>query len=215
MNRKNLTIKEAVRILKNGGVIAYPTETFYGLGAKASDRKAVAKIFKIKKRDKGKPISILIGKKHDVYNWADGIGVREKKLIQHFWPGPLTLVFKAKKWVPKELTAGGGKIGIRLSSCQTATKLCKKLGDAITTTSANLSGQSSLRSARKVLVELGNQIDGIVFNRVLKVLKGSTILDISDKKVKVLREGEIALKQIKKLLGKKHFNILRQAQDVP
>lgn len=201
MNRKNLTIKEAVRILKRGGVVAYPTETFYGLGVKASNRKAVAKIFKIKKRDKGKPISILIGKKSDVSHWATNIGAREKKLIKNFWPGPLTLVFKAKKRVLSELTAGSGKIGIRLSSCQTATKLCKKLGDAITTTSANLSGQSSLRSARKVLVQLKNQIDGVVFNRALKLSKGSTILDVSDKKVKVLREGDVSLKSIINILG--------------
>ncbi len=110
-----VSAKKAGSILKAGGIIAYPTETFYGLGVSADNTKAIERLFEVKQRDKGKPISILIANADQVFHWAKDIGKLEQTLMDHFWPGPLTIVFWAKKNVSQLLTAGTGKIGIRFS----------------------------------------------------------------------------------------------------
>lgn len=195
--KKILTIQKALQILKQGGVVAYPTETFYGLGVDPHNKAALEKIFYIKQREREKPISLILSSTHQLKKWVVGLGAREKKLIKEFWPGPLTLVFKAKKSVSPLLTAGTGKIGLRVSPEAHCQKLARGLSGAITATSANLSGNNSRTSASAVAQEMGSRIDGVVSTKTLKKSKGSTILDISTKKIKVLREGEISLKALK------------------
>ena len=203
---KVFSLAEAAKIVKRGGVVAYPTETVYGLGADPRNRTALRKIFKVKGREKGKPILILISSRAVLKKWVLGCGRRERILMNAFWPGPLTLVFRAKKGVPLELTAGKGKIGIRFSSLKTATALCRKVGGAITSTSANRSGEPALTKAGSVQKILGQKLDGIIEERCGKLKsKGSTILDISGIKMKVLREGDIPFKKIKSILQKKGF----------
>lgn len=197
-----LSIKEAVKILKKGGIVAYPTETFYGLAVLPENKEAVGKIFQIKKRDKGKPISLIISSAGQLGKWAVGVGRREKKLIKEFWPGPLTIVFKAKRKVPAVLRGGRQSIALRVSSERVARELAKKAGGAITATSANLSGQAPCLTSASVRRKLSRRIDGVVSGRRLPGSKGSTILDVCGKKPKVLREGEISADEVERVLNK-------------
>lgn len=192
-----LTVGEAAKILRNGGVVAYPTETFYGLAARADDPEAVLRIFEIKGREKGKPISILISSSRELKKWVLRVGQREKKLIRRFWPGPLTLVFKAKKRVNPILTGRSGKIGVRVSSNRLARRLSLLAGGAITATSANYSGDLPAMSGADARRLLGKKIDGVVSGKKLGRSKGSTILDGSGNRLKVIREGEISRQKIK------------------
>jgi L-threonylcarbamoyladenylate synthase len=184
-------IDEAVAILKNGGVIAFPTETFYGLGADARNDEAIEKIFGIKGRDFKNPILVVIGDRGQLDAFAADIPAEARKLMDRFWPGPLTIVFRAAPSVSPKLTAGGDKIGIRLTSHPIAMAISKRLGEPVTATSANLSGAPECSSAAEVLSQLQGRIDGVVDGGHTPGGKGSTIVDVTIYPPKVLREGMI------------------------
>lgn len=184
-------IDEAVAILKSGGVIAFPTETFYGLGADARNEAAIEKIFGIKGRDFKNPILVVIGDVRHLETLADDVPDEARKLMSRFWPGPLTIVFRAAPSVSPKLTAGSGKIGIRLTSHPVAMKISKRLGGPVTATSANLSGAPECSSAVEVISQLEGKIGGIVDGGQTPGGKGSTIVDATVSPVKVLREGVI------------------------
>jgi len=184
-------IDEAVAILKSGGVIAFPTETFYGLGADARDETAIDKIFGIKGRDFKNPILVVIGDRVHLDAFAADVPMQARKLMDRFWPGPLTIIFRAATSVSPKLTAGSGKIGIRLTSHPIATAISKRLGGPVTATSANLSGAPECTSAVEVLSQLEGKIAGIVDGGQTPGGKGSTIVDATVSPVKVLREGVI------------------------
>ena len=197
-----LSVAEAARIVKGGGVVACPTETFYGLAVNPENRSALSRLFRIKKRERRKPILLIIASIGELDRWAVGIGGREKKLIRRFWPGPLTLVMKARSGVSPLLTAGTGKIGVRLSSEPLARRLARLSGGAITGTSANRSGEGPARKGSEVERQLGPVIDGIVSGKSLRSSKGSTILDVSGKKISLLRGGAIPISKIEKVLNR-------------
>ena len=184
-------IDEAVAILKNGGAIGFPTETFYGLGADARNEAAVAKIFDVKGRDFNNPILVVIGEPGDIDLFAQDIPAQARALMKRFWPGPVTILFRASAAVSPKLTAGSGKIGIRLTSHPIAREIARKLGGPLTATSANLSGATECSSAAEVLAQLEGKIDGIVDGGITPGGKGSTIVDATISPVKVLREGVI------------------------
>jgi len=184
-------IDEAVAILKSGGVIAFPTETFYGLGADARNEAAIDKIFGIKGRDFRNPILVVIGDVRHLEAFAEDIPAEAHKLWDRFWPGPLTIVFRAAPPVSPKLTAGSGKIGIRLTSHPIATAISKRLGGPVTATSANLSGAPECSSTAEVLSQLEGKLDGVVDGGQTPGGKGSTIVDATVSPVKVLREGVI------------------------
>jgi len=184
-------IDEAVALLKKGGVIAFPTETLYGLGADARDEAAIDKIFEIKGRDFKNPILVVIGDRSHLDAFAADVPVQARKLMDRFWPGPLTIVFRAAPFVSTKLTAGSGKIGIRLTSHPVAMAISKGLGGPVTATSANLSGAPECSSAVEVLSQLEGKIGGIVDGGETPGGKGSTIVDATVSPVKVLREGVI------------------------
>jgi len=194
-------IDEAVAILKNGGVIAFPTETFYGLGADARNEAAIDKIFDIKGRDFSNPILVVIGEGTDVDTFAEYIPTEARKLMECFWPGPLTIIFKAACIVSPKLTAGSGKIGMRLSSHPIARELSKRLGGPLTATSANLSGKAECSSAAEVISQLEGKLDGVVDGGYTPGGKGSTVVDISSRPPKVLREGMIPSSLIQDILA--------------
>ena len=185
-------ITEAVAILKGGGVIAFPTETFYGLGADAGNERAVKQIFGIKGRDFRNPIPLIIGKKEDLSGLVEDIPALAETLMTRFWPGPLTLVFEASGRVNPGLTAGTGKIGIRISSHPVATALAEALGGPITATSANLSGKKECSSAGDVLDQLGGRLDGVIDGGLTAGGQGSTILDVTCDPPRILRHGAIS-----------------------
>jgi L-threonylcarbamoyladenylate synthase len=133
-------IREAVRILLAGGVAAFPTETFYGLAVDAANGEAIERIFQIKGRAFSSPIALIAGSKNGISGLVMEIPAAARRLMQAFWPGPLTLLFAASAQISPRLTAGTGKIGIRVSSHPVADSLANTLDGAITATSANLSG---------------------------------------------------------------------------
>ncbi len=195
-------IDEAVAILKSGGVIGFPTETFYGLGADARSEAAIGKIFEVKGRDFSNPILVVIGEPGHIDLFAQDIPAQARALMKRFWPGPVTILFRASTAVSPKLTAGSGKIGIRLTSHPIARELAKKLGGPLTATSANLSGAPECSSAKEVLVQIEGRIDGVVDGGQTPGGKGSTVVDATVSPVRVLREGVIATALIQDTLAR-------------
>lgn len=191
-----------IDILKGGGVIAYPTETFYGLGADAFNPAAVEKIFEIKGRAQRNPIPLIIGRLDLLAGLVLEIPGIATKLIEKFWPGPLTLVFRAAPTINPALTGGSGKIGIRLSSHQLARKLSEGISGPLTATSANLSGAGESTSASEVLLGLNDRISAVADGGATPGGKGSTVIDITVDPPVFFRHGAISAKAIKDTLGR-------------
>ena len=184
-------IDEAVAILHRGGVIAFPTETFYGLGADARNEAAVGKIFDIKGRDFSNPILVVIGDPEHLDAFVRDVPAGARRLMSRLRSGPLTIVFRASAPVSPMLTAGTAKIGVRLTSHPVARELARRLGGPLTATSANRSGAPECSSAADVLSQLGGGIDAVVDGGPTPGGKGSTIVDATVFPVRVLREGVI------------------------
>jgi L-threonylcarbamoyladenylate synthase len=201
-NPDGRAMAEAIGILKSGGVIAFPTETFYGIGADAGNEKAVERIFLIKGRDFKNPIPVIIGNITDIEKLVSTVPVTGRRLMEKYWPGPLTLVFRASAEVSSKVTAGTGKIGIRLSSNILATELAKGLSGALTATSANLSGQRESSSALEVVENLGELVDAVIDGGRTPGEQGSTIVDVTVDPAVILREGVIPSGKIFGSLGK-------------
>lgn len=195
-------IEKAVSILKAGGVVAFPTETFYGLAADAANEGAVDRIFGIKGRSFNNPIALIISKEDDLDLLTDNIPEEAKTLMAAFWPGPLTLVFKASPSVSPRLTAGTGKIGVRISSNPIAQVLAAGLGRPITATSANLSGGRECTTAEEVRGQMANRQLIIIDGGLTPGGRGSTFLDVTVDPPALLREGAINGKAIKAALKK-------------
>lgn len=199
-------ILKATVILKRGGVIAYPTETFYGLGADAANEKAIEKIYTIKGRKDKKPISIIIGSAKDIDRFAVNISESSKKLMGRFWPGGITLVFEASRNIPEILTAETGTIGIRYSSHAIAAHLAQNLSGALTATSANISGKKECSSAYEVIETLGDTVDAVIDGGVTPGGSGSTVVDVSMEPPVILREGIIPSSLIHEIIGHSPYN---------
>jgi L-threonylcarbamoyladenylate synthase len=193
-------LARAVEILKGGGIVAYPTETFYGLGADATNMKAIEKIFAIKGRNFKNPISLIIGRPEDIHPLVQDIPESAKKLIAAFWPGALTIVFLAANNVSPLLTAGSGKIGLRVSSHPLALKIAQILKRPITATSANLSDSPECSMASEVDDQIGDKIDAIVDGGQTQGGKASTLIDVTCDPPVILREGAVSRKTIEKCI---------------
>lgn len=199
---KNLEtgLNKAVEIILSGGVVAFPTESFYGLAVNAFDEEAIKRLFDIKKRRGDHPILILISSKDVLDQYVAHISAIAQRLVNQFWPGGLTLVFEAGPNISPLLTAGTGTIGIRLSSHPIATELAKAVSVPITGTSTNISGQPACLNAREVFDSLGKEVDLILDGGVTEGGKGSTILDVTVVPPRVLREGIVGREMLNKFL---------------
>ena len=184
-------LAEAVRVLCEGGVVAFPTETFYGLGADARNESAVEKIFRIKGRNFRNPLPVIVADDGEIIPLVEEIPATATILMQTFWPGPLTLVFRASSSVLPRLTADTGKIGIRVSSHPLARLLAGGLGGPLTATSANLSGGPECSSADAVIRALGELPGSVIDGGETPGGAGSTILDVTVFPPRILREGAI------------------------
>jgi len=188
-------IKEAVYILKNGGVVVYPTETLYGLGALATDKKAVKKIFKIKKRDSNKLLPVIVGslnqaKRYFVFNKTD------LRLARRFWPGPLSLILKTKSKRIEHIL-DSKYIAVRFSANNLAAAIAKSAGAPITSTSANISGDSdcfTISAVKKQFALASVKPDIYINGGRLKKTRASTIVNAKGSKITILREGKISRK---------------------
>jgi len=198
---EEIILTQAVEILANGGIIAYPTETFYGLGVDATNEKAIENIFAVKGRNFKNPVSLIIGQADDIHPLVQDVPQTAKKLMAAFWPGALTIVFLAANNVSPLLTAGSGKIGLRVSSHPIALGIVQKLKRPLTATSANLSGAPECTRASEVAEQLSNKIDAIIDLGDTPGGKGSTIIDVTCDPLIILREGVISRKTIEKCLN--------------
>jgi L-threonylcarbamoyladenylate synthase len=195
-NSEEIILIRAAEILANGGIIAYPTETFYGLGADATNEKAIEKIFAVKGRNFKNPVSLIIGQADDVYPFVQHVPETAQKLMAAFWPGALTIVFSATDKISPLLTAGSGKIGLRVSSHPGARKIVQKLKRPLTATSANLTGAPECTRAIEVAEQIGDKIDAIIDLGNTPGTKASTIIDITCTPPVILRKGAISRKII-------------------
>jgi len=185
-------IHDAAKLILSGGVVALPTESFYGLAVHAMDAKAIERLFAVKQRREDNPVLILISSKEDVESYAVEVSDTARKLMDRFWPGGLTMVFHAKPNVPDLLTAGTGKIGVRLSSHPVPRALAKAVGAPITGTSANRAGQPSCSTAEEVMEAVGKDIELILDGGETPGGKGSTVLDVTLDPPLILREGMVS-----------------------
>jgi L-threonylcarbamoyladenylate synthase len=185
--------EQALQSLKQGGIVAYPTETFYGLAVDPENDQAIASLYALKQRGKRKPLSLLIPDLEQLFTIASSCPEAYPKLIDTFWPGPLTLIFPAKKHISSVLTGGGTTVAMRISSHPVAMELCEAWGRALTATSANVSGEPALVTAKDVYDLWGDQISFILDGGTTPGGKGSTIIQCFDKEkeCRIIREGVI------------------------
>lgn len=199
----NRGIERASQFILQGGVVAFPTETFYGLAADALNAWALHKIFQIKGREESKPLLLLIADRSSVPGLAPRISTLAERLMEKFWPGPLTLVFEASPDLPAILTGNTGKVGLRISSHPITQALVYAVGRAITGTSANLSGQPSISTAEEVFQALGSSnLDAILDGGKTAGGLASTVLDVSGISTQVIREGVISRRDLARFLRK-------------
>jgi L-threonylcarbamoyladenylate synthase len=181
----------AARVLRAGGLVAFPTETFYGLGAHALDDAAVARVFQAKGRPGDKPLLVLVDSLAMVERVASGVSDRARRLMARYWPGPLTLVLPARAELPAALTAGTGTIGVRLSGHAVARTLVQAAGAPVTAPSANLHGAASPRTADDVLAALGPGVDLVLDGGPTLGGPASTVLDVTGVTAVLLRLGAV------------------------
>ena len=189
-------IQDAATVVKNGGVVAFPTRCLYGLGADAFNPKAVDRIFKIKQRLPAKPILLLIDDLARLEPLVTTITGVAEEIIKRFWPGRVTLVFESSGRVPDFLMAGTGKIGIRLAGHPAAAALAAAVQGPVTGTSANLSGQPGCHRIEDLPPAVAEQLDLILDAGLLQGGQGSTVVDVSGDTPKVLREGVVSKREI-------------------
>lgn len=196
-----LTIKQAIRHLQQGGVVAIPTETVYGLAADATQPQAVKRIFSIKGRPADHPLIVHIGSVAQVHDWAEEIPDIFWPLAEQFWPGPLTFILKKKSKVNSLVTGGQDTIALRIPSHKKVLQLLVALKCGLAAPSANRFGHVSPTTAQHVIDEFGDDIDGVVDGGACEVGIGSTILDLTIKQPRILRPGQISQQQIEDFLG--------------
>jgi len=190
-NTSSKAIKDIQSVLNAGGVIAFPTDTFYGLGADPFNPNALSKIFQVKQRPADKPLLVLIHSLDQLSDLGQEVTDNARKLMERFWPGPLTLIFKAAPGLPDALTAGTGTIGVRLPGHPFTRRLLETLGRPLTAPSANISGTGELRTAQEVTSSLEDKLDLIVDGGPAPGGKSSTVLDTTTNPPTLLREGTL------------------------
>lgn len=195
-------IKQAAEIIKDGGLVAFPTETVYGLGADALNAEAVGKVYAAKGRPSDNPMIVHISSKDDVLKLTPKITEDMQKLMDAFWPGPLTMVVPALDVIPKVTTGGLDTVGIRMPSEPAAAELISASETPIAAPSANLSGKPSPTSYKHVADDLDGRIDGIIAGGDCEAGIESTVVDMTEDVPSVLRPGIITAKQLSEVLGK-------------
>ncbi|MBQ3122731.1 MAG: threonylcarbamoyl-AMP synthase [Firmicutes bacterium] len=196
-------IREAADIIKEGGLVAFPTETVYGLGANALDSEATAKIYAAKGRPSDNPMIVHIARASDIGQLTPRLSPTIVTLIDVFWPGPLTLIVKKKDIVPDVTTGGLDTVAIRMPDNQIALDLIEAAGCPIAAPSANLSGKPSPTKAQHVIDDLDGRIDAILEGEDCRIGIESTVLDVSGDIPVILRPGILTAEDISAAIGKK------------
>ena len=180
-------IKFAARIIRRGGLVAFPTETVYGIAANLLDDDAIARLYKVKARPRAKPFTVHVADRKMMIRMGCKIAMDTKALIKKFWPGPLTIILEART---------GKKIGFRMPDNRIALDLIKESGVPVVAPSANTSGKTPPKNAKDVSRYLDGKIDLVIDGGKTEVGIESTIVDLTSKPPRVLREGAIASRKI-------------------
>lgn len=193
--------EQACAILQKGGLVAFPTETVYGLGGNALDPKASEKIYAAKGRPSDNPLIVHIAEEKDLEKLCDEIPDAARKLAKEFWPGPLTMIMKKKDIVPRTTTGGLDTVAVRMPKNETALQLIRSSGIYIAAPSANLSGRPSPTRAEHVLQDMDGRIDMIIDDGSVDIGIESTIVDLTEEIPKILRPGYITKEMLEKVVG--------------
>lgn len=194
-------VKTAADWIKKGGLVAFPTETVYGLGADATNNKAVKRIFRAKNRPLDNPLIVHISDLNQLEQIAKEIPPSAKLLIRKFWPGPLTLVLKKKEVLAPAVTAGLTTFAARMPSNKIALELIRKAGIPVAAPSANKSGKPSPTRAEHVIEDLGREIDVLIDGGQTRIGIESTVLDMSSEVPRILRPGMVGRDEIEDVIG--------------
>lgn len=191
-----VVIREAATVVAAGGLVIFPTRALYGLGVDAGNPSAIARLFQVKGRAETKPVSILIKSRDMLPALVEEIPAAAVALMDRFWPGRLTLVFRSAAGVSEQLTAGTGKIGIRVPEHPVAAALVNALSGPLTGTSANISGSPGASRIEDLPLDFLNQVDLVLDVGPLSGGVGSTVIDVTTCPAQVLREGAISRKAL-------------------
>ena len=193
-------LRYSAEIIKNGGIVVFPTETVYGIGTNGLDKEAVERLYKIKERPLNKPISLLVSDYEMIEKVAKDISEIEYKIMKKFFPGPLTIILNKKDIVPDIVTSGGSTVGIRMPEEEITRKLIEYAGVPIAAPSANISGKPSGIDLQEIIKEFGDKVDYYIDGGKSKIGIGSTIVKVENNSIKILREGSISKKEIENIL---------------
>ena len=195
-------LKIPAKIIKEGGIVIFPTETVYGIGTNGLNKEAIKKLYEVKQRPLNKPISLLVSNIEMVNQVAKNISKLEYKIMQNFFPGPLTIILEKKDIVPDILTANTNTVGIRMPSGEIARKLIEYAGVPIATPSANISGKPSGTNIKDIQKDFEGKVDYFIDNGESKLGIPSTIIRVINDEVHILRQGSISMEQIKAIYHK-------------
>ncbi len=194
----------AAEVIQAGGVLVYPTDTLYGIGANAWNAGAVARVQEIKRRQEAKPILIVVDSIETAYGVTDEVTDVARRLMERFWPGPLTLVMKASAHLPPALSQGRGTIGVRLPALAACRRLLSLSGCPLTSTSANISGEQTPQTAAAIEASLGPGVDLYLEAGVLPASLPSTVLDVTGNRPRIIREGAVPIDQLLSVVSPIH-----------
>ena len=189
-------LERGVQALRNGGVVAFPTDTLYGLGADVFNPAALRKVFDIKERPEGLALPVLIDSWEQFEMVVDDVTPVAKALTDRYWPGPLTLIVTKAVTVPDLLTAGASTVAVRMPDHPVPRSLARLFGGPITGTSANRSGDADLKSLEELTAQLGDKVDYVVGSGPEPVGTASTIVDITEDCPKLIRQGVVPFEDV-------------------
>lgn len=191
-------INKAAELIKQGKIVVFPTETVYGIGTNGLDENAVRRLFEVKQRPLNKAISLLVSNMEMVDLIAKDISAKEYKIMEKFFPGPLTIILKKKDIVPNIVTSGQDTVGVRMPGGEIARKLVEIVGVPIAAPSANITGEPSGTNLQEIKKHFEGKADYFIDGGESELGVSSTIVQVIDGEIKILRQGSITLEQIKK-----------------
>ena len=195
-------LNNCIEILRDGGIVIFPTETVYGIGANAYCEESVEKIYEIKQRPEEKPLSILVSNIKEISRYAIINNSVEEKIIKNFMPGPITIILENKTGVFDYITSGRNTIGIRIPDNKIILKILENLKLPIVAPSANISGYPSGNELSEILPYFENKVDICIDGGKSKLSESSTIVQVVNNEIKILRQGKILKQDIEKVLNK-------------
>lgn len=196
-------LDNCIEVLRNGGIVIFPTETVYGIGTNAYCEKSVEKIYEIKERPEEKPLSILVSNVNEISKYAIINNSMEEQIIKNFMPGPITIILEKRPEVFNYITSGKNTIGIRIPDNRIILKILEALKLPIVAPSANISGHPSGIELNEILPDFENKVDICIDGGKSELSESSTIVQVVDNEIKVLRQGKILKQDIENILNKK------------